>query len=275
MSASPFCTEKSIWTGSATVTENLCVAEETYRLTLQVAGTMPLIRSGQFVMLRLPHRADPLLGRPLAIYRVEDHSDGFLLEVVYIVVGKMTARLAQVRTGESLDLWAPLGNGFPRFETEHAIMVAGGIGQTPFFMLADELTDCRRTLLYGARSKDRMACVDDFERILVDVHPATDDGSAGHHGLVTDLIEKVYRPGESTQILCCGPHPMLQAAFRVAQKLGLPCLVSLETPMGCGLGICFGCVISYRTRPEDAEWDYRRTCIDGPVFDAYRLCWDD
>ncbi len=272
MSAIPFCTEKSVWHGVGAVTENLCVAEDTYRLTLQVTEPTPPIRPGQFVMLRLPHRADPLLGRPLAIYRVENEGDGILLEVVYIVVGKMTARLAEIRPGEMLTLWAPLGNGFPDFKAEHTIMVAGGIGQTPFFMLADELLDSRRTLLYGARHQGRMACVEDFERILVDVRLATDDGSAGYHGLVTDLIEKVYEPGESTQILCCGPHPMLRAAFQVVQKLELPCSVSLETPMGCGLGICYGCVVPYRSEGDD-EWDYRRTCIDGPVFDAYRLRW--
>jgi dihydroorotate dehydrogenase electron transfer subunit len=85
------------------------------------------------------------------------------------------------------------------------------------------------------------------------------------------LIEKVYNPGETTQLLCCGPSPMLRSAFYTAQKLGLPCLVSLETPMSCGLGICFGCVVPYR---ENDTWDYRRTCIDGPVFDAYHLRWE-
>jgi dihydroorotate dehydrogenase electron transfer subunit len=188
-------------------------------------------------------------------------------------------------------------------------MVAGGIGQTPFLMVAEKYchTNSRCTLLYGTRNIDRVVCVEDFKKLGVDVHLATDDGSAGYHGLVTDLISKVYQPEESTQILCCGPRPMLHSAFQIARQLNLPCEVSLETSMSCGLGICFGCVVQCRcekdkenvskfdnkfdnkisnktevetknnnetdNKTDKENIDYQRTCIDGPVFDAYRLCW--
>ncbi len=279
--------------GKGIIRENVTVAENTWRLALVADEKLPLIAPGQFVMLRLPNASDPLLGRPLAVYHTDDERQ---LEVVYVVVGKMTRRLSQLRAGAELEFWTPLGNGFLTGEEEgkieHTIMVAGGIGQTPFFMLcgnaAHESTVCenmaskkkghRKTLLYGARTANRLACVDDFKRTGTDVRIATDDGSAGYHGVATDLIELVYRPGETTQILGCGPMPMLRAAFDVAQRLELPCRVSLETPMSCGLGICFGCVVKYRNVPDDAEsgdggFDYKRTCVDGPVFDAYRLYW--
>jgi len=217
-------------------------------------------------MLRLPTRTDPLLGRPLAIYRAESHS----LEVVYLTVGKMTHRLAEVKPNEPLDLWMPLGNGFSENNVQHTIIVAGGIGQTPFHLFCQHQQN-RVSFLYGARTTSRITCMDDFRQLGIEPLIATDDGSEGYHGLVTDLIEKVYNPDESTQLLCCGPLPMLRSAFYTAQKLGLPCLVSLETPMSCGLGICFGCVVPYR---ENDTWDYRRTCIDGPVFDAYHLRWE-
>jgi dihydroorotate dehydrogenase electron transfer subunit len=150
-------------------------------------------------------------------------------------------------------------------------MVAGGIGQTPFLMLAEQPASRKQTLLYGARSKNRIACIDDFQAAGIDVFIATDDGSEGKHGFVSDLIETVYRPQETTRILACGPQAMLKAVFRIAKKLELPCFVSLETVMSCGMGICFGCVVQYKENPDSAEWDYKRTCKEGPVFDAYKL----
>jgi dihydroorotate dehydrogenase electron transfer subunit len=167
----------------------------------------------------------------------------------------------------------PLGNGFPRNKVQHPIIVAGGIGQTPFLTYCQDRQE-RVSLLYGARTASRIACMDDFRQLGIEPIIATDDGSEGHHGLVTDLIEKVYESGESTQLLCCGPLPMLNTAFATARRLGVPCFVSLETPMSCGLGICFGCVVPY-WNDESSDWDYRRTCIDGPVFDAYKLRWDE
>lgn len=261
--------------GKGIVAENIEVADKTFRLALDAGEKLPPIEPGQFVMLRLPKTSDPLLGRPLAVYRTDgDHR----LEVVYIVIGKMTERLSQVVAGSELEYWAPLGKAFEltqvSSDAEHTIMVAGGIGQTPFLMLCEQLQG-RKTLLYGAQTENRLAGVGDFERTGTDVRIATDDGSKGYHGFVTDLIEQVYRPSEPTRILCCGPHPMLKAAFHLARRLHLPCEVSLETPMSCGLGICFGCVVKYRNSLEDKTFDYKRTCVDGPVFDAYRLCWDE
>jgi dihydroorotate dehydrogenase electron transfer subunit len=219
-------------------------------------------------MLRLPNRTDPLLGRPFAIYRAEPHR----IEVVYLAVGKMTHRLTEVKPNDMLELWMPLGNGFPENNVQHTIIVAGGIGQTPFLTYCEKRRG-RVTLLYGARTADRIACMDDFRQLGIEPLIATDDGSEGYHGLVTDLIEKVYKPGESTQLFCCGPSSMLRSAFFIAKKNDLPCFVSLETPMSCGLGICFGCVVHYR-ESDQTDWDYRRTCIDGPVFDAYKLRWE-
>lgn len=292
-----FCDQRKVWYGQGSVRENVQLAEATYRLAVEISTSgeaFPEVHAGQFVMLRLAGRSDPLLGRPLAIYRLtrSKHSDNdsVLLEVVYIVVGKMTARLAGVRPNEILDIWGPLGQGFKVCPDEHTIMVAGGIGQTPFLMHAANLSQSsypsKKTLLYGARSANRLACIEDFERTGIEVKIATDDGSRGYHGSVTDLIHEVYRAGEPTRLICCGPHPMLKAAFGIARTLGLPCEVSLETPMGCGLGICYGCVVRYRNEDEDhpqnrdypsqeaSNWDYKRTCIDGPAFDAYRLDWD-
>ena len=257
--------------GTGIVIDNTQVAERTFRLAVSVNGEVPPIVAGQFAMLRLPNRSDPLLGRPLAVYRLTRSATAAVMEFVYLVVGKMTARLAELRPGDQLEIWTPLGNGFQPDNAKHHILVAGGIGQTPFLMFAEQHPNS--TLLYGVRTAERIACAEDFEQLGIDVRIATDDGSWGHHGAVTELIQTVYRPDESTKIVACGPQPMLQAAFHVARNLGLPCDVSLESPMSCGLGICFGCVVEYRSGGNPDEWDYRRTCVDGPVFDAYRLKW--
>ncbi|MBN2579282.1 MAG: dihydroorotate dehydrogenase electron transfer subunit [Pirellulales bacterium] len=267
-------------------------------------------------MLRLSGGDDPLLGRPLALYDVVfsplplgegqgvratgiqnsphpsplraptegwsgEGTDAWGLDIVYLVVGKMTGRLAKVLPGTVLEAWGPLGNGFPPEPTEHLLMVAGGIGQTPFPALAREYLGKRRygqpprevapakkvTLCYGARTAEYLAGVDDFRRIGVDVRISTDDGSAGHRGLVTELIEPmVAESGLNCRIVCCGPEPMLQATAKIAARLKIPCQVSLETPMACGIGACFSCVA--KIRDGHGGWDYRRTCIEGPVFNA-------
>ncbi|MDZ7619291.1 MAG: dihydroorotate dehydrogenase electron transfer subunit [Patescibacteria group bacterium] len=274
------------WHGRVAVLDNVEVARATYRIRLAAPELAKRILPGQFLMLRLAERDDPLLGRPLAMYDVVTDSLGNdqAVDVVYLVVGRMTGLLAQLPAGAELDVWGPLGNGFPIQPVEHLVMVAGGIGQTPLLSLGRESLGSRRygtppreaasakrvTLCYGARAGDCLAGVADFEAAGIDVCVATEDGSRGHHGLVTDLIGPVVAESAgSCRIVTCGPEPMLAAVARLARELGVPCQVSLETPMACGIGACFSCVA--RIRDAAGDWDYRRTCIEGPVFDADRV----
>ena len=276
------------WQGAVTVEQNVRLAQDTFRIRFACPEIARRLVPGQFVMLRLSGINDPLLGRPLAVYDVVAGPDGkpLWLDIVYLVVGKMTRLLATVEPGTLLDVWGPLGNGFAATETRHLVMVAGGIGQTPFLTLAKEylgrqtfgdpprqVTPAERvTLCHGARSAEYLAGVDDFRKAGVDLQLSTDDGSTGHHGLVTDLIRPaVERPmiehsSGSVRIVCCGPEPMMEATAGIARELNVPCQVSLETPMACGLGICFSCVA--KIRDASGHWDYRRTCVEGPVFDA-------
>lgn len=266
---------EKIWHGETVVLENVPVADQTFQLRFHSPELVPLFCPGQFVMLRLVGTNDPLLGRPLAIYRTDSTTGN--IDVVYLVVGKMTDRLSRLAPGTPLSVWGPLGKGFQLPESKHLIIVAGGIGQTPFLSLVEQEKNRyeKISLLFGARTKSRICCMDDFRKLGIDVHLATDDGSEGHHGLVTDLIPTVLEKSQLSQavIACCGPHPMLKATFETAKRLGnLPCYTSLESPMACGLGICFSCVVD--TIGEDGTHDYLRTCVDGPVFDAYKLSWD-
>jgi dihydroorotate dehydrogenase electron transfer subunit len=240
-------------------------------------------------MLRIAGCNDPLLARPLALYDVVSDGAGrpLAVDVVYLVMGKMTSRLSQLAPGSRLDVWGPLGNGFPTFDsTARLVMVAGGIGQTPFLALGKEtlgiqpygrplpgdLQAVRRPsvhLLYGARSADLLAGVADFQAAGIGVETITDDGSSGRQGLVTELLDQILSDDEPTRIVACGPERMLHAVAQRTENTPWPCWVSLETPMACGVGICFTCVA--RVRQLDGGWDYRRTCIEGPVFRAREI----
>jgi dihydroorotate dehydrogenase electron transfer subunit len=273
----------------AAVLENVQIAQRTFRIRLAAPEIAGRILPGQFVMVRLPGGDDPLLGRPLALYDTVLDITGTptAIEIVYLVIGKMTGRLAACRPGDEVALWGPLGNGFLPRETDHLVMVAGGIGQTPFMALGREYlgkrqygqpprsvpTTDRVTLCYGARSAALLAGVDEFRAAGIDVRIATDDGSAGHHGLVTELLGQVLDEptGNNPSVVSCGPEPMMEAVARVCQAADVRCQVSLETPMACGIGICFSCVT--KVRLPDGEWDYKRTCVEGPVFDAEQIEW--
>jgi dihydroorotate dehydrogenase electron transfer subunit len=234
-------------------------------------------------MLRLPGTTDPLLGRPFALYDtvLDEGGSPIAVDVVYLVVGKVTGLMAGLRAGDRLEAWGPLGNGFPALGgLDHVGLVAGGIGQTPFLAYARELLGLRGyegrpparaservSLYYGVRTADLAAGVADFQRVGAAVHLASDDGTLGFRGFVTELLERHEPP---QHLIGCGPEPMMKALARLAERWRVPCHLSLETPMACGLGVCFSCVTRVKT---EAGWDYRRVCVDGPVFDASCLAW--
>lgn len=275
---------------SAEIVRHEEVGTSTRLLAVRCEELAKAILPGQFVMIRPEGIGDPLIGRPLALFDIW-YEDGQPtgIEVVYLVKGKLTTWLADQPVGQTVQIWGPLGNGFEPVEAEHIVMVAGGIGQTPFLCVAKERLGQLRygtppreappvaqlTLCYGARTAGYHAGVNRFQETGIDVRLATDDGSAGHHGLVTDLLREVLAEKAdlaNVLVLTCGPEPMLQAVSKVAAEFHVRCQVSLETPMACGIGICFTCVAPIAT--DDGQWDYRRTCIEGPVFDGQDVVWD-
>jgi dihydroorotate dehydrogenase electron transfer subunit len=127
------------------------------------------------------------------------------------------------------------------------------------------------TLCYGVRSFEYFAGVEEFKQLGVDVRLSTDNGSLGHHGLVTDLLCQVLDESPSARVVCCGPEPMMEAVARICHRAAVDCRVSLESPMACGIGVCFSCVA--KVRDETGGWDYKRTCVEGPVFDSQKIAW--
>ena len=205
------------------------------------------------------------------------------MDVVYLVVGKMTGLLAEVCAGERVEVWGPLGNGFPDLDgRKHVGLVAGGIGQTPFLAHVRELLGARG---YGGRPARRMA--ERVYSLLRSAHRRPGGrrrglsrrrgGSASGQRRRQPRLPRLRHAIAGTalrhwiNLVGCGPEPMLHALAGLAAQRGTPCHVSLETPMACGVGVCFSCV----TRVKTADgWDYRRVCVDGPVFDAAGLAWD-
>lgn len=272
-----------------TVVENELVAQNTYRMRIACPELTQTFRPGQFCMIRKPGVNDPLLGRPFAIYDLWQDESGAGVDVMYLVVGKATAGFAELLPGQPIEIWGPLGNGFSLDSSvKHLIMLAGGIGQTPFLTLAKEAlgkTGCgcytspKITLCYGARSKDAFAGLDDFKKLGIDLALTTVDGTAPdsfdcRQGFATDPMKAIFEsePADGLFVCACGPRPMLIAAQKLMNQYNVRGQMSLETPMACGLGICFTCVA--KIQDDSGAWDYKRTCKEGPVFDASRILWD-
>ncbi len=227
----------------------------------------------------------------------EGGGEGCEVEILYKVCGRGTALLATMRPGRSLRALGPLGNGFevPRSATE-VFLVAGGIGVPPIAALAEGLAtrrasrETKMTVFLGGRSKADLLCTVDFKRVGAKIHVATEDGSAGQKGLVTELLEQylntshpksasspLYKRGVGG-IYACGPHPMLAALATIAEKYELPYQASMEASMACGFGACMGCVVPVKGGERDlsasqAGRTYRLVCKDGPVFDGYDILW--
>jgi len=270
------------------VVEQVRLARDTYRLRLEAPELARLVVPGQFFMIRAPGVTNPLLGRPFALYDVWCDRSGNPagIDVAYLVVGKMTGLMATWTAGDNVEVWGPLGNGFPVADCQRLLLVAGGIGNTPFPAVAREalglhrygrpgpvahLATKRVTFCYGVRSAEYLAGLEDFAALKVETRLATDDGSRGHKGFVTELVAEVLKdcPAAGTRIYCCGPEPMMHAVAKLAAAHDVPCWLSLETPMACGFGACFSCVT--RVKQSDGSWDYRRTCVEGPIFPAEQL----
>jgi dihydroorotate dehydrogenase electron transfer subunit len=249
------------------------VARDTFRLRVRAPELAAAIKPGQFAMVRPLGSLDPLLARPYALWRV--CPDGASFEIVYLVLGNGTRCLSAARPGAAVDVWGPLGNVFPVPPPGPLLLVAGGIGQTPFLAVAQALRGPGRpiALAYGARNAGYFAGLEDFRAAGVEVRLATDDGSAGRQGYVTALVEEALASATPpAAIFGCGPEPMLEALCRLAEAARTPCWVSLEAKMACGYGVCFSCVAPVRTA-EPPGWDYRRTCVEGPIFPAAALAW--
>lgn len=272
----------------APIEQHDLIAELTYRLRVETPELAAKVKPGQFVMIRLSGLDAPLIGRALAVYDALNDEAGNpnAIDLVYIKKGTFTTACAESALGTRVTLWGPLGNGFSNRSCDRLIMAAGGIGQTPMLVLGKEALGTQSfgrdsgwaknvELIYGARRSDLLAGVDDFRDAGFDVTLCTDDGSEGRQALVPDVLAqrlKEIPAEESVRVATCGPEIMMEKVADVCLEAGVDCQVSMETPMACGIGICFSCVAKVRQDGPE-EWDYKRTCVEGPIFDADKIVW--
>jgi dihydroorotate dehydrogenase electron transfer subunit len=267
----------------ATILSNVELSPGYFRMRLSAPADAVHIIPGQFLMVKVRDAIDPLLRRPFGIFDVgecgSEYAEGgrrTYLEILFKVVGKGTGVLANLHDGDHLDLLGPLGKGFvtdgPAGEM---ILVSGGVGLVPLYYLARELVKHSRVHLFaGGRTREDILCITEFERLGVETYVATDDGTLGEEGVVTEVMERYLAKRTPIKtIFACGPFPMLKAVARIAERSLIPCQVSLEAYMACGVGACLGCVVKGKNHMEEIP-AYLCVCKDGPVFDALELLWD-
>lgn len=245
----------------ANILEHCYAAPNIKRLTLQAPDIARSAEPGQFVNVRCSRTLEPLLRRPFSLNRIDSASG--TISVLYRIVGRGTELLSAMRVGDTLDVLGPLGKGF---ETNphgsKILLIAGGIGIAPFYPLAEKLTSFGHdiTCLLGARSADDFAEIEALTTLGVKVCLATEDGSRGERGRVTQLFTNSLQQQHYDIAYACGPNPMLAAVKELCLKANLPLQLSLEQIMACGLGVCLGC-----TCEKDKEVGFLHVCSDGPV----------
>ena len=238
------------------------------------------IRPGQFVMLKVSDGFHPILRRPFSVYKSypEDHPDKKKrgrFSVQYKVVGKGTQNMTEFRKGEQVDLIGPLGNGFTLpdpLPSSNILLLGGGVGTVTLCPLGEALRGRKLSVFVGGKTKKDLLCIQDFKNLNATLFVATEDGSAGFKGTVTDLFSSHLRKmkrHEMDYLYSCGPIGMLKELAQKIEGKGLIAQASLEARMGCGFGACWGCTV--RTR--DPQAPYQRVCKEGPVFPLGEIDW--
>lgn len=250
-----------------TVAECTEIARGMFLMVLDAPEIALSTNPGQFVHLACGE--GNLLRRPISICTVQAP----FVRIVFQVKGEGTKWLSVRKKGDKIDVLGPLGHGF-HLQTLGArpVLIGGGIGVPPMLYTMQEakLAGAQPTAILGFRSRDVVILEDEFKG-LGTVYTATDDGSYGCHGLVSDVLHEHIK--EFTAVCACGPRPMLRALAQLADEFGLPCQVSLEERMGCGIGACLVCACELKLRDAGDGVRYGHVCKDGPVFDAKEVVW--
>lgn len=247
-----------------TVISNIAVADNIYRMVMQSDDFEP-IRGGQFVHVQLPDKTH-ILRRPFCIadYNAADKA----ITIVYAVVGEGTRILSAVKAGERINALFPLGNGFllnefKGKEIKKAILIAGGMGSAVMPAVPNSMISTDFYTFLGFANANKAVLIEELRAKSKEIHIATDDGSLGYHGFVTDLMRSRLDEIKPDVILACGPEIMYKSLKHVTEGCGVPIYVSLEQRMGCGIGACLVCNCKIKTAEGDK---YKRVCVDGPVF---------
>lgn len=271
------------------ILSNKRIIPKHYKICLDAPEIAGEAKPGQFVHIKVKKGYDPLMRRPFSIHKSEEGK----IELLYKIVGRGTEILSWQKTGKKIDTLGPLGQGFKwNADVKRIVLVAGGMGVAPLYFLAERLASCKNggadkwskeqfllndysrnknlgdvLIILGSESKENILCLEDFRNLDIKVKVATEDGSQGYKGLVSDFLFHLLQKDLQTDLLyACGPLPMLKKIAKLSSRYKIPSQVSLEQRMGCGIGACRGCAIA-------GQNGYLRVCRDGPVFWVQQICW--
>ena len=242
--------------------------DSTYWMTLEVGRMVEEqgLRAGQF--LHVAFVEGNLLRRPISVAYVLADEPENTAALIFEVKGEGPRWLAQRKEGDKVDVLGPLGNGFAVEGGGRYLLVGGGIGVPPLLGYAEAFHKNAVAVL-GFRSADRVILADQFQDTCKATYLCTDDGSLGRHGFVDAQVRDILEQDKDfTAVLACGPRPMLKNVAKAAAEYGVPCQVSMEERMACGVGACLGCAIQM------ADGTMKHVCKDGPVFDAREVDWN-
>lgn len=236
------------------------LAKNMFDFTIAANDIANLAQAGQFVHIKVDGF---MLRRPISICEV-DKENG-TVRIVFEIRGEGTDKLSQVNQGQNLDIMGPLGKGFTLLSSDKkAVLIGGGIGVPPMFEVAKNYGE-NATAIIGFRSANAVILDEDFKNIGANLILCTDDGTMGRKGYVTEALKERLEQGKVDIIQACGPHMMLKGVVALANEYGVPCEVSLEERMGCGVGACLVCACK---TVKDGQEYLSHVCKDGPVFKA-------
>ncbi len=285
----------------AEIISNERLAEDCWRIALDAPQIASEVKPGQFINIKILKNNDPILRRPFSVFRsVKRNGVAIGVEVIYKVVGRGTEDLSHLCPGEKLDIIGPIGHGFERNQSKKVhVLIAGGVGSSSLFMLGEEISRLAKEkklelyILLGAQAKNALILENEFNALNARVMVATDDGTYGYHGLVTDNLRNAFERGSipaDCAIYACGPEPMLKTLSRMHQDYGFPAQIAMERRMLCGIGACVACVckvdkkgvLKYRDIPSshiqlspEEDFGYALVCQDGPVFNIEEIRFDE
>jgi len=244
------------------IIENIEITEAVFSITVASRDLARESRPGQFLHIKCGEAR--ILRRPISICSINEDK----VRIIFEVKGEGTRWLSESRAGEKLDILGPLGNGFTMPEGK-IIIVGGGVGTPPMLLAAENAKNGSAAIL-GFRSADRIILIDEFKKACDQVIITTDDGSEGIHGAVTKPLEEILKSGEYSAVMSCGQILMQKAVADLCERYNVPCQVSLEERMGCGIGACLVCACAIKG---ENGTEMSRACIDGPVYNSVKVEW--
>ncbi|MEA2012751.1 MAG: dihydroorotate dehydrogenase electron transfer subunit [Verrucomicrobiota bacterium] len=254
------------------ITANNLLQKDYYQIDIRLDEIPGNVKPGQFTHIQIPDFKHRILRRPFSVFNTDP--DKKTISIVYKVVGEGTKHLSTISPKTKISVLGPLGNSFSVDQNKYPLIVAGGYGAAATYMLAKH-SEKKGTFLMGGKDVSDLILLKEFKETGFATELATENGSLGHKGLVTDILKKELRKYSPEEVIVytCGPNPMLKAISEITSRHKIETQVSLDEKMCCGLGACFACVVKIKSK--DGNWEYKRACKDGPVFAAEDVYWDD